>query len=251
MSAKTWAVALGLAFSVSAPLAHAADHKDGPAVTADPATDITDVYAWMQADSSRVFLVMNVFPAATTAARFSDSALYIFHTNNRTNGADSYGAEVNIICQFDKGTPQQAECWAGKDEYVKGNAGLQSTDSAGKPVWNGISSRSGKLRVFTGLRNDPFFFNLAGFNDVTNRIKGAYAGLAKDNAGCPTIPATTRTALVAALAQNGMTPAGAGTDSFAKQNVLSIVVSVDRNILSSNGQRPLLSVWGSTNKKLN
>lgn len=251
MSAKTWALALGLAISVSSPISRAADHKDGPAVTADPATDITDIYAWMQADSARVYLVMNVFPAAAGTARFSDTALYVFHVNNRVTTADTaYGPEINIICQFDKGTPQQAECWAGRDEYVKGNAGVQSADAMGQPVWNGISSRTGKLRVFAGLRNDPFFFNIAGFNDVVNRVKAAYGGASKDAAGCPNLMATAAT-LRTALTQNGMTPAGAGTNGFDKQNVLSIVVSVDRTLLTSGGARPLISVWGSTNKKLN
>ena len=247
MSAKTWALALGLAFSVSAPLAHAADHKDGPVVTADPATDITDVYAWMQADSSRVFLVMNVFPAATTAARFSDSALYIFHTNNRTNGADSYGSEVNIICQFDKGTPQQVECWAGKDEYVKGNASVQSTDSAGKPVWNGISSRSGKLRVFSGLRNDPFFFNLAGYNQVRANVTGAVAAkaLTFNGDGCPTMPAATLTAQALQLRQSpaGGTPA----DFFLPLNTLAIVLKVPVAMVNKGG--PLFSVWAGSYRK--
>lgn len=250
MSAKTWALALGLAFTTSAPLVHAADHKDGPAVTADPATDITDVYAWMQADTARVYLVMNVFPAATPAARFSNSALYVFRVTSHVGAADSTGLETNIICQFDSSAQQLTECWAGRDEYVKGNAGVQSTDSMGKPVWNGISSRSGKLRVFAGLRNDPFFFNLAGFGDVSGRIRTAFGGWTKDGADCPTIPAATRTTYITALTQNGMTTPGAGTDSFAGQNVLSIVVSVDRNVVASS-QRPLIRVWGSTNRKLN
>jgi hypothetical protein len=243
MSAKTWALALGLAISVSSPLARAADHKDGPAVSMDPTTDITDIYAWMQADNARVYMIMNVSPAATTASRFSDSALYVLHVSNRVNSADtSYGPEINIICQFDKSTPQQVECWAGRDEYVKGNATVQ----------NGITSRTGKLRVFTGLRNDPFFFNLAGFNNVADRIKTLYpmAATTKDNAGCPNLGANAAT-LRTALTQNGATPPAAGTDSFARQNILSIVVSVDRALLTSNGARPLLSIWGSTNKKLN
>lgn len=251
MSAKTWALALGLAISVSSPISRAADHKDGPAQIASmaEATDITDMYAWMQTDSARVYLIMNVFPAAMGTSRFSDAALYVFHVNNRVNAADTaYGPEINIICQFDKGTPQQVECWAGRDEYVKGNAGLQSADSMGNPTWNGISSRTGKLRVFTGLRNDPFFFNLTGFNDVVNRIKGTYGAASKDAAGCPNLGANAATYRTA-LGQNGA--GAAGTDTFNKQNVLSIVVSVDRTLLTSGGARPLISLWGSTNKKLN
>ncbi|HMC94667.1 MAG TPA: DUF4331 family protein, partial [Polyangia bacterium] len=55
---------------------HAADHRDGPAATADPAADITDVYAWMSADKTKVDLVMDVYPNAPAGAMFSDQTLY-------------------------------------------------------------------------------------------------------------------------------------------------------------------------------
>ena len=46
MSLKTRAVALGIAaLSLSAPLAHAADHNDGSALTNDASADIGDMYA--------------------------------------------------------------------------------------------------------------------------------------------------------------------------------------------------------------
>ena len=35
---------------------YAADHTDGPAATAAPETDITDLFAWMSADGSTAVL---------------------------------------------------------------------------------------------------------------------------------------------------------------------------------------------------
>ena len=60
-----------------------ADHVDGPAASANPAADITDVFAWMSPDAQRVFLIMSLVRNATTASKFSDILRYIFHTTGR------------------------------------------------------------------------------------------------------------------------------------------------------------------------
>ena len=65
-----------------------ADHVDAPGASADPAADITDVFAWMSPDAQRVFLNMSLVRNATTASRFSDSVQYVFHTTSRP----SFGA---------------------------------------------------------------------------------------------------------------------------------------------------------------
>ena len=62
---RNWFIAVGvLALGLTPGLARAADHLDGPAVTADPSTDITDVFAWMNGDASKLYLVLNVTRAA-------------------------------------------------------------------------------------------------------------------------------------------------------------------------------------------
>src|SRR6266851_7593742 len=92
-----------------------ADHADGPRASADPAADITDVFAWMSPDAQRVFLVMDLVRNATTASRFSDSVQYVFHTTSRPSFGASPSPEVAIICTFNQA--QMIQCWAGNDEY--------------------------------------------------------------------------------------------------------------------------------------
>ena len=226
------AVALLAAAVLALPAAYAADHIDGPAASLDPAADITDVFAWMSSDASRVYLVMDLTRDASTSSRFSDEVQYVFHTTS----APSYGApatEVDIICVFDQA--QRIQCWVGDAEYVSGNAtGL-----------NGIASSNGRLRVFAGLRNDPFFFNLAGFNTVRAAVRGAAGGLRFDPAGCPALDAATSNALVTQLqrAPGG----GPATDTFANLNVLAIVLDLDKSLVTANG--PILGFWGSTNSR--
>jgi len=208
-------------------LAHSADHLDSPAVKADPAADIADLYAFTDGASS-VFAI-TVFPAATTAAKFSDTVQYVIHTSS---GA-AYGtttANEDIICTFT--TAQIASCWAGSDEYVTGDASATT----------GIASADGKLKVFAGLRADPFFFNLDGFHAAEATVEGA-GTLPTDVAGCPLLDPGTAAFLRMQLTTN---PAdgGAAQDFFANLDALAIVVSVDSTLVTKGGA--LVSSWAGT-----
>lgn len=215
--------AAGLGLMMSG-LALAADHGDSPSVEAEPAADITDVFAWMSSDASTLNLAMSV-----PAAMFSDATQYVFHINSSA----SYGAaatETTIICTFDAG--QSVQCWAGDDEYVAGDA----SGSAG------ITSESGALKVFTGSRNDPFYFNFGGFSAVLAAVKAAAGGLTFDTAGCPDVDSATSTLLVTTLGEDGS--GNAAVDDFAGGTVSSLVIQVDKTVVNSGG--PILGVWGAT-----
>lgn len=229
MSLKTRAIALGLAaVSLSAPLAQAADHADGPAVTVAPSTDIADMYAWMDSGATNLNMVMTVYPSADKViAKFSTTALYVFHVMAKASPSDSGNyAEVTVVCSFD--AAQTVQCWAGDNEYVTGNGNTPS----------GLVSRSGKFRVFTGLRNDPFFYNLNAFNNTVALVKPLLNG-AKDTAGCLTLTAANQLAIRTALS----TPVN---DAYVGKNVLAIVVQVDKTLVTTP-QRQTITVYGSTN----
>jgi hypothetical protein len=213
----------------AAPLALAADHQDGPAATADPSADITDVFAWMSPDATHVNLVMDVFPFATGSPKFSNTVQYVFHTSSRPSFGTAAVANVNVICTFD--TSQIISCWAGT-EYVTGDASSTT----------GLSSASGKLKVFAGLRDDPFFFNLEGFKATAADVTAAKGSLTFDSNGCPLLDGPTSTALVTQLktAADGGPP----QDHFLRANLLAIVIQLDKSILTSGG--PLVSVWAAT-----
>jgi hypothetical protein len=225
--------AAGLGVLLASQLALAADHLDGPAAKADHAADITDIYAWMSADAKTMYLVMNVFPMASTTSKFSNAVQYVFHTNSKNSFTDTAlaSSQVNIICTFDAN--QKVSCWAG-GEYVNGDASSTA----------GISSGSGKLKVFAGLRDDPFFFNLDGFNKVADTVKSAKGTLTFDAAGCPLLDPATANSLVNQLKQSPT--GGPAQDFFARLNVLSIVLAVDKTVITKGG--PIVSFWGSTNR---
>jgi hypothetical protein len=56
------------------------DHWDGPAAKDNPDADITDFFAFpiMEGEERRLVLILNVFPAATASASFSDEVDYTF-----------------------------------------------------------------------------------------------------------------------------------------------------------------------------
>lgn len=227
--------ALGIVFALGLPLAaFAADHLDSPtaASTREPTADITDVYAWMTSDATKLNLVAAVNADAGPDAIFSDAVVYQFAVSS----SPSFGApqESTLIpCKFIDG--KNVECWAGND-YVVGDP----TDP------EGIVSDNGGLRVFAGRRDDPFFLEYTGFLNAVNAANAAVAAnsvLFEDaNKGCPSLTAEQQTALLGAL-QSGADGARA-TNTFAGQNVLALVLQVDKAIVDGNG--PVLGVSFST-----
>lgn len=236
-----WMVVVGgacLATAVIHPrLARSADHLDAPATMAEPAADINDVYAFLDKPgdpTTSVVYAMTVFPAAPAGAKFSDTVQYVIHTSSgpKFGGTTS---DLNIICTFD--AAQKAQCWAGADEYATGDASGAT----------GIASADGKFRVFAGLRADPFFFNLAGFKDTVGFVQANGGGLAKNDAGCPTIDGITGPLLTGKLAGNPDAAAPGPEDFFKTLNGLAIVVQLDKATATKGGN--IVSVWGSTHKK--
>jgi hypothetical protein len=221
--------ALALSVLSAASWAMAADHIDAPGAIADPTADITDLYSWT--DQGNVVFVLNVTPLAVNpGAKFSDKVQYVIHTESSAKFGMP-GELVDIIVTFDAN--QKASVWVGEKGYVAGDASATT----------GLASADGKFKVFAGLRDDPFFFNLEGFKETVAIVDGAAASLMFDPAGCPKLDAATSAALVKQLksAKGG----GAAVDFFAGKNVLSIVLSVDKSLLNAGG--PIMSAWASTN----
>ncbi len=230
-----WAVVLvtGFLIGFSAPAGWAADHEDSPSVRTDPSTDFGDVIAWMSSDAARVNLLASVVRHATAESRFSDAAVYVFHTRSQPAFGGTPAAPVDVSCTFEGTTTQTVTCAAG---------GTTVSGDASDPA--GITSADGKLRVFAGLRNDAFFFNSSGFNATRGAVINAASSLSFDAAGCPALDEATSNALVTTLMS---TDGGAAVDAFANANILVLAISADKSLVNAGG--PIVSVWGSTNRR--
>lgn len=235
MRLTKYLLAFGAVAAVStAPAAHAADHLDGPAVQATPAdapTDINDVYTFMSGNN--VVLAMTVFPAASNAAKFSDAAQYVFHVSSHAAFGMPEKKATNVICEFD--AAQVATCWIGNPasggDFITGDAKAET----------GITSTSGKTKLFAGLRHDPFFFFLSGFSATRTAALGAIPTLLT-TAGAVTMAGCAQAA--AGLA-GGLTADMPTDNFFANLNTLAIVMEIDKSILLMD-ETDVLSIYGST-----
>ncbi len=198
--------ALGLVAAVAMPLltdtVRAADHLDAPKTKALQAGDITDLYAWHTGDG-KVVAVLDFagFGEAGVPATFSADVLYTIHIDNDNDNLPDQEAHIRF----------------GKNS--KGAWGVQVSGlPGGRPLVTGpvettIDAGMG-LRVYAGLRDDPFFFDLDGFNK------------------------TLQTSTLSFDSKH---------DTFATTNVTAIVVEMSTDALVGNGKT--FRLWASTRVK--
>jgi hypothetical protein len=182
----------------------------------------------MAPDANKLNLIMDVTPFAGEDSKFSDAVQYVFHVNSSA-GYGMPQQETTILCQFNSAS--DIECWAG-NEYLKGDASATV----------GLTSTSGKMRVFAGLRDDPFFMEFSGFTNAVSTVVGAASSLTFDSEGCPAVDAATSGVLVGQL-QSGIGGVAA-TNTFAGANVLSLTIQIDKDLVNRGGS--ILGVSAST-----
>lgn len=204
--------------------ATASDHLDTPSVIADPRADIGDFYAWTAPDGRHLNLVMTI-----VGHSFSDRLDYVFHIDSGPRfGATR--ATVDISCRFAAAT--DVRCRAGDADEVTGDP----TDPGG------LVSRGGHVRLFAGLRDDPFFNNVRGTRAAYQVARRAMDdGVAIDAARCPAFDAATSREI---LDQWRHTDGGPGRNFLAGWTPASIVISIDLALVTRGG--PVLAAWAST-----
>jgi hypothetical protein len=226
------ALALGAALLVAAALltsrsapgaAGAADHLDAPGLTppgGDLRADITDVYAF-RAASGRTVLVMNVngLTKPGKQANFATGAPSVAATRRVSYNlrVDNNGdAKEDVVLSLTFGTPA-GNGVQGLTLRRNGAVFLEgSTSPFGKVT---VNKGSANARVYAGMRDDPFFFDLDGFLNILSKEDG------KSFLGC-TSPRK---------------------DFFARSNVSSIVVEIDSAQLT-RGSKSTIGVWATTDR---
>ena len=191
-----------------------ADHFSGPRALADPASDITDVFAFPSPEQpGHLVLVLNVFPIAGPTALFSDALTYRLRLRPVTAttaggtpvvvaGADEWTFDVSFASPAPGDALQAGTCTTPGGAAISFRVGdEQPTEAAG-------------LRIFAGQRLDPFFLDLAAesANHVLERL-------------------TFRTQ---------------GVNTGEGANCLSIVVEFEIATVLGPGTDPLLGVVGET-----
>jgi len=212
----------GLLALGGAGVAQASDHLDSPSVIADPAVDIGDIFAWMSPDARRLNLVMTI-----VGHSFSERARYVFHVDSGPRYGETH-ATTTIECRIEGAV---ADCRAGA-EQVRGDVSRPE----------GLAARDGRMRVFAGPRDDPFFNNVRGTRDAYNAAAAALkAGAPLDRAGCPAFSPTVAADI---LDRWRHTEGGPAKNLLAGWTPASLVISVDRSLVDRGGK--VLGVWAET-----
>src|SRR6188472_2377800 len=138
------------------------DHVDGPRSIGDPAADITDLFAFTSPENpERTVLAMDVFPSAGEDAIFSNVIDYAIAVRRVT--VAGFGSAAKFQPDAD------GIRFSSRFETLK-------PDTGGKAVQHGVcklpdgrelsltvneekgtSTPEGDVRVFAGLRSDPFY----------------------------------------------------------------------------------------------
>jgi hypothetical protein len=142
------------------------DHFSGPRAISDPAADIADLYVFPSPERpGRLVLVLTVFPAAMPGALFSDAVAYRFRlrpvtaVNAGSRPTFEVGqTEVAFTCTFT--APVRA---GGSDAWTQmGTCATPSGEVISFRVNDEQGTETNNLRLFAGLRLDPFFIDLPG-----------------------------------------------------------------------------------------
>lgn len=132
----------------------AADHSEAPGTVADQPADIADVYVWHDAAANKLTAVITFAglqaPRRGFRGTFDEDVLYTLNIDN--NG--DFNSDVDVQIGFSQDAKDK---WRMTIENLPGSPGTIVA-----PVNRSFKTGNGN-RVFGGLRDDPFFFDLEGF----------------------------------------------------------------------------------------
>jgi Domain of unknown function (DUF4331) len=223
-------------FNAVLPLAQvrAADHAESTSVAGDPGADIGDVFAFLDPnDNTKVILALDVegFVVPSELANlsfFAEDVLYRFEIENTGDAVSDMFIDVTFAKQTARTAPQGALITLShpgvpgrRPQRMTAPTTVQTLASAANPFTVTTSSTLG-ISFFAGLTDDPFYFDIPGFNRFVSSVLG----------GSPDPTKLQR-----------------GRDSFAGYNIHMIVLSVPAATL--RGTSGTIGVQGVTLRKAN
>jgi hypothetical protein len=152
---------LALLAGSAAIVTRAADHLDAPLVDTDGRIDITDVYAYTH--GSNTVFVLNVNPLAgvlpSSHTTFRSDAQYAIRIDNTGDFVEDVVYRVHFSDPSANGRQNIQVKMATGAQARSGNGGVVIASG----MTGGTIPVSGGGMLFAGLRDDPFFFDLAAF----------------------------------------------------------------------------------------
>jgi len=242
----TLALMLGLAvFLTPALRLEAADHGDAPYNGSDQAIDGADAYAFLDpGDNTRVILALTSrgFISAgenNNFGQFDPAVRYRFELE--TTGDPRPDRFINIT--FSRKTAPTGSQLAtvtlfNGQTFTAPSTGpsLCITGAANcppPPTITDITTTSGVVRFFAGMRDDTFQFDIPGFSNGAAALRACVAGTNTS----PTCVADALTIL------------NRGRDTFAGYNIMNIALSIPRALFTASGVGNELGVNGTLQRR--
>ena len=234
------AVAL-LAGAIGWVAVRASDHDDGETDRKARSLNLTDLYVFREHDqdsgaaAGNLVLIMNTNPRSVARQQyyFSTNARYEFHLTQRANATAPVTGADDVTLRFEFDAPDASNQQAMTITAIRNGSMTQATATvgggailttpitAGSPVNNLVSLGGSTLKIFAGLREDPFFFDVEQFFRIRADWRAAAPGAGS------VVPRDLNTAV-----------------DFAKgYNVNAIVVSVPVSFLANGTGATTFDVW--------
>lgn len=210
----------------SPPPLRAADHGDGPAASNDPAADIGDVYLFLDPnDNSKVVMEMTtrgfIVPSeAVNFGIFDPSVVYRFMLETTGDAVPDSMITVTFSPRTSNATPQTATITmtTGSTTVFSFTAPATNPSTAATSPVRTITTDGGSgVSFFAGEVDDPFFFDIVGFNRFVASVLAGAADPSQLNRG---------------------------RDSFAGYNTMAVALSIPKVFLTSTNNT--LGVYGTT-----
>ena len=196
-------------------LAGAADHRDSPLNVSNPTADVNDVYAFRsREDPQNLVVAISANPL-------------IAPSDNATRGVfdDDVTFQIHVDVNGDLIDDATVDIHKDGDNLVFEGLGDPIAAKITQPGEAPVINRAGPVKAFAGLRDDPFFFDLAAFQAFVAN---------------PQAPAM------------GLRPAGAGApvDAFAGTNILAIVVELPITLITGeqSSASGVIKTWVSAER---
>ncbi len=234
---KLGALALGLALiaGLSSRALNASDHDDGEIALKSRNLNLTDLFAFREADQNyqaspdNLIFVLNTNPRSLARQQyyFNGRARYEFKVTRVANKDASPTGREDVTLRFEFRAPDAAGSQGMQVSLVRGSrvntvnkttsgALIKTTPLSAAPVLNQLSLIGSPVTVFAGTREDPFFFDVEQFFRVRAGLRGLGPAASFRNPGL---------------------------DFTAGYNVSSIVVRVPRALLAGQSGATTFDVW--------
>ncbi len=239
---------LALSFQLTTPpRSNASDHIDGPQLANDHASDLNDMYFFLDPnDNTRVVMVMTVNPFLISSeiigqAIFDHNLRYRFEIENTGNAEPDLFVDVRFTRGVGRETaPQTATITlpGGRTFTAPTNVPTQGADTNDiePPALNVTTDATSGVSFFAGITEDPFFLDntaanryvLSSIRNPGNPNRAIWANRAGFNAPDGSDPNSDhqRAGQLPGQARNRGLDQGPGRDTYAGFNTLTIAVSV-------------------------